>query len=106
MVTPCMCFAHTCVCVQDFADTIPGHGGILDRMDCQFTMGSFTAIYIRTFVSGYVIAFLTSLLSSLFLLCSHTHIGCIGFLQKKKKKNHFVVFFVAFLFTNLQTTRC
>jgi phosphatidate cytidylyltransferase len=24
--------------IKDFADTIPGHGGITDRMDCQILM--------------------------------------------------------------------
>lgn len=36
--------------IKDFADTIPGHGGITDRFDCQVIMGMFTYIYILTFV--------------------------------------------------------
>jgi len=27
--------------VKDFADVIPGHGGVTDRMDCQILMGMF-----------------------------------------------------------------
>ena len=38
--------------IKDFADTIPGHGGITDRFDCQVIMGMFTYIYILTFVRG------------------------------------------------------
>ncbi|KAG5458843.1 MAG: hypothetical protein BJ554DRAFT_859, partial [Olpidium bornovanus] len=35
---------------QDFADIIPGHGGLTDRMDCQFLMGLFSALYHSTFI--------------------------------------------------------
>ena len=35
-------------CIKDFGNWIPGHGGIIDRMDCQLLMGVFTYIYVNT----------------------------------------------------------
>jgi len=36
--------------IKDFADTIPGHGGITDRMDCQVVMAVFVFVYFNNFV--------------------------------------------------------
>ncbi|KAE8683150.1 Phosphatidate cytidylyltransferase 2 [Hibiscus syriacus] len=35
---------------SDFGDSIPGHGGITDRMDCQMVMAVFAYIYLQSFV--------------------------------------------------------
>ena len=42
---------RACVNVfQDFGDTIPGHGGFMDRFDCQLLMGTFVHVYNSSFV--------------------------------------------------------
>jgi phosphatidate cytidylyltransferase len=37
--------------IKDFGDSIPGHGGMTDRMDCQILMGMFTCVWINTMLN-------------------------------------------------------
>lgn len=36
--------------IKDFGDTIPGHGGFMDRFDCQLIMATFVNVYFHSFI--------------------------------------------------------
>merc|ERR1712194_692590 len=42
--------------VKDFDSIIPGHGGIMDRVDCQFVMALYVSVHFNTFVRSHTVS--------------------------------------------------
>lgn len=63
---------------------IPGHGGIMDRFDCQFLMATFVNVYISSFIRTASPAKLLTQVSVLYFvyyvdLCRHNYSSLSAF---------------------------
>lgn len=78
--------------VKDFSESIPGHGGFTDRVDCQFLMAFFSYLYIKSFIeislidSNYVLNLIFNKLSSKEQLEVYTKLG--DYLRIEQRNNN------------------
>jgi len=63
---------------KDFGDLIPGHGGIVDRMDCQVMMAAFSFVFYWNFVAT---ANTSSIMMSITSLPLHQQLDLLNRLQ-------------------------
>jgi len=41
--------------IKDFDSIIPGHGGLMDRLDCQLIMAMYTRVHYITWVRAFAV---------------------------------------------------
>lgn len=68
--------------VKDFGDTIPGHGGVTDRFDCQFVMGTFSYMYYNTVINRVSPPEIATVLTTLSSLNAHQRAEVAALISK------------------------
>ncbi|BFZ61480.1 phosphatidate cytidylyltransferase [Saitoella coloradoensis] len=68
--------------IKDFGDSIPGHGGMTDRMDCQFMMGFFSYMYYQSFIAQHQVALGKVLESAITSLSAEEQVELVKGLHK------------------------
>jgi len=71
---------------KDFQNIFPGHGGFMDRVDCQLLMCSFVFIYLNTFIKGPP-ATVDSILSQIKILSREEQLQLLDSLQTLIRQN-------------------
>jgi phosphatidate cytidylyltransferase len=78
--------------IKDFSDSIPGHGGITDRFDCQFLMGLFAYLYHTSFIKPNYLT-VDSILKYISYLNEQDQLNLFirfkNLLQENKMVNHY-----------------
>ena len=69
---------------------IPGHGGVVDRMDCQIMMGMFVYVYINSFVLTAAEADADEVVRQLNSLKGEEQLHIYKLLGRSLRKNGFI----------------